>query len=125
MRSEKSEKLYQAITDLPDNIVEDAQKTRPRQPSYARRWIGGAIAAVLVIAIGFGGYGVWNFLNNNLGGSSTGGGGQGHNESSIFMSYGGPVFPLTLAANNDGISAERAVCPAFCWSANGGERHAG
>ena len=47
-------------------------------------------------------------------GGSAGAGGSGHSEASTFMSYAGPVFPLTLAEENGSITAQREHHPGLC-----------
>jgi len=42
-------------------------------------------------------------------GGSIGSDGLGHGESSTFMSYAGPVFPLTLSESDDTITAVRSI----------------
>ena len=59
----KSEKMYDAITDIRDDLVERAEAHRPRR----RRWWPAAVAAVLVVAI-VGGVILWP------GGAETSGG---------------------------------------------------
>ena len=46
-------------------------------------------------------------------GGNAGAGGSGHKDGSTFMSYAGPVFPLTLREENAAISAERTVTMDF------------
>jgi hypothetical protein len=110
MKNGKSEKLYHAITDISDEIIDEAQKTKLRKPGYTRRWTG-VTAAALLLVIGISSYGVWHWIQNNMGGA--GADGAGHDESTEFMSYGGPVFPLTLKNNPHGIKTERALCYDF------------
>lgn len=72
---------------------------RPRR--RFRPWMG-VCAALAVVVLG----GAWLVTNVRMGGSS-GSGGGGHDEASTFMSYAGPVFPLTLEDENDSITAQR------------------
>lgn len=72
---------------------------RPRR--RFRPWMG-VCAALALVVLG----GAW--LLPRMGGS-TGGGGSGHDEASTFMSYAGPVFPLTLKEENGSITAERDI----------------
>ena len=60
------------------------------------------------LAVAFLGVGVLNGTIPLLRiGGSSGSGGGGHDEASTFMSYAGPIFPLTLGEENDSITAER------------------
>ena len=47
MKQEKSEKIYDAITDIRDDLVENAQEKKPRR----RRWWPAAVAAVAAVAV--------------------------------------------------------------------------
>jgi hypothetical protein len=105
MRNEKSKKLYNAITKVREEIIDEAQKTKLRKPVCIRRWTG-IIAATVVLAVGLGSFGLWHWIQNNMRASS---GGFGHDEGTEFMSYGGPVFPLTLKGNAVGIESERSL----------------
>ena len=73
-------------------------------PGWAK-WTS-AIAACLVLTIGV------SLFFGGMGGNA-GAGGSGHEEGSTFMSYAGPVFPLTLREENAAISAERTVTMDF------------
>lgn len=72
---------------------------RPRR--RFKPWMG-VCAAVAVVVLG----GAWLVTNVRMGGNA---GGGGHDEASTFMSYAGPVFPLTLGEANDSITAERNI----------------
>lgn len=72
---------------------------RPRR--RFRPWMG-MCAAIAVVVLG----GAWLVTNVRMGGSA---GGSGHDEASTFMSYAGPIFPLTLGEANDSITAERDI----------------
>ena len=74
---------------------------RPRR--RFRPWMGVCACLAVVFLLGVG------ILTGQLpllrfGGSA---GAGGHNEGSTFMSYAGPVFPLTLGEENDAITAQR------------------
>ena len=72
---------------------------RPRR--RFRPWMG-VCAALAVAVLG----GAWLVTNVRMGGNA---GGGGHDEASTFMSYAGPIFPLTLGEGNDSITAERSI----------------
>ena len=72
---------------------------RPRR--RFRPWMG-VCAALAVVVLG----GAWLVTNVRMGGNA---GGGGHDEASTFMSYAGPIFPLTLGEGNDSITAERNI----------------
>ena len=99
--SDKSERLFQAMSEIRDEAIDEAAQEPPakRKPHHWKRWAALAACLALVAA---GGY-----LLPRLGGSSAGGG--GHDEASAFMSYAGPVFPLTLVEANGSITAQRDI----------------
>ena len=145
--SDKSQRLYDCLTEIDDELVEEtadwleavdgsggggprpepaaAPPTAPARrtagkPAW-RRW--GALAAVLVFAVGAGGYALTHSGIGGLGGNYSGGsdgasppaageGGDGGG-ATTFMSYAGPVFPLTLAEADSGVSASREVTMDF------------
>ncbi len=110
----KANDLLDLIGNVDDGILEEAEeKKRPAISGWAR-WA--AAAACLCLVIG----GVWFFVRtggHSAPGGGTGGrsgaGGSGHNEGSVFMSYAGPVFPLTLRDENPVISADRTITMDF------------
>lgn len=87
-------------------------KLSPRFGKHSgKRWRKpAALAASLALTVGLGAA-----LFSRLGGSApgipgAGQGGAGHPDgSSIFMSYAGPVFPMTAAAGGEGLVAARAL----------------
>lgn len=101
MSREQAEKLFDGITEIRDDLIEAALDAplKSRRPRW-KTW--GAIAACAVVAIGFGG--ALRLLP--FGGNAASGGG-GHGEGSVFMSYAGPIFPLTLENAEAGVSAAR------------------
>ena len=115
-----SEKIYNAITQMPDNYIHEAMSTKLKNShSIIMRFT--AIAASLALVVGIGGYLLLN-MNNlpqlPIGGST---GGSGHTDGSTeFMSYAGPVFPMTLVTENDSIAAERRLV--YDFSEFGAER---
>ena len=87
-----SQQLRERIAALP------AARRQPRR--RFRPWMG-VCAGLAVVVLG----GVWLLLR--IGGSS-GGAGAGHDEASTFMSYAGPVFPLTTLEDVN-LTAERHI----------------
>lgn len=109
----KNEKLLNAIGKIDDELIDNAvsdcaDKKAKRFPKWAK-W-SSAIAACLVLAVGLG------LLLPRMGGNfapGSGAGGGGHDEGSVFMSYAGPVFPLTLWEENAAITAQRNITMDF------------
>ena len=101
--SEKSERLFRAMSDIGDHKIDEAAETIVSRKPHWRRWT--ALAAALALVVGVGSY----FLPRMGGGAANGGSGSGTDGASTFMSYAGPVFPLTLREENDAITAERNI----------------
>ena len=98
----KPNDLLEIIGEVNDEFIHEAkekQNTKAvRFPVWAK-W-SSALAVCLVVAVCIG-----SFILPRMGGASSGG--SGHDNGSVFMSYAGPVFPLTLMEENEHISAER------------------
>lgn len=110
MSMEREKKLFDAITGIRDDLIEQAQNTKPKAKGLKwQAW--SAIAACAVLVVGIGGIMLWQNLLP-FGGSSgdAGSSGNGHGEgSTVFMSYAGPVFPLTLSQQDSQITADRHI----------------
>ena len=102
----KNERLLDAIGNIDSELIENAIREPKKRgmPRWAK-W-SSAIAACLCVAIG--GVYLAAHLGGNAGPGSAAGNG-GHDGGSVFMSYAGPVFPLTLEEENTAISAERRI----------------
>ncbi|MDY4190942.1 MAG: hypothetical protein SOX72_01840 [Oscillospiraceae bacterium] len=105
-----AEKLLYALGDIGDDLIGQAEDRRPARRT-ALKWT--AAAAGLLLAAGLGIWGVR--LLPFFGGATAGAGGAGHggegaeSSSSVFMSYGGPVFPLDVLEETPGLSASREL----------------
>ncbi len=124
-----TELVYEAITLIDDDLIDEAATYTPKKKKviHWKRWT--ALAACFILVIGLG-----NFAARFLGGrgGSTGsspneGNGGAGADGSTFMSYAGPVFPLTSLDDTDGIAAEREITLDFApwlptWYSN--EEHA-
>ena len=115
--SRRSERLLVQLSEIRDEIVEEADAPEPvgKRPAW-KRWA--AMAAGLAIVLFAAGVftGVIPLLQ--IGGNA---GGEGvnppKNGPTTFMSYAGPVFPLTLREKNDSITARRDITLDFLpWS---------
>ena len=120
----KAERLFRVLGIVDPALVEEAYAVR-RRPW--RRWA--ALAACLALAVGFGWMAAGGFRGYGsgmsggsapIGGTTgapansgyfgdSGGGGVGVEDGILFMSYGGPVLPLTAIEDTAGLTAERAV----------------
>lgn len=101
--SEQSEHLLEAMSELPDAQIDAGAQEPHRKKSPWKRWA--ALAACLTVA--FLGVGVAAGLIPLPFGANSGG--SGHDEATTFMSYAGPVFPLTLTEENNHLTAARDI----------------
>ena len=101
----KSDELLDAIGEAKDEYVQDVRNAKVKKMPGWAKWTS-AIAACLVLTLGV------SLVFGGMGGNA-GAGGSGHEDGSTFMSYAGPVFPLTLREENAAISAERTVTMDF------------
>ena len=101
----KSDELLDAIGEARDEYVQDVRNAKVKKMPGWAKWTS-AIAACLVLTIGV------SLFFGGMGGNA-GAGGSGHEDGSTFMSYAGPVFPLTLREENAAISADRTVIMDF------------
>lgn len=102
--SRASERLLEAMNSLPDATLEENVPVTAGKKRRWKKWA--ALAACLCVVVL--GVGVFTGYIPLLGGRA-GQGGSGSDGASVFMSYAGPVFPLTLGEENAAIEAERNV----------------
>lgn len=100
------EMLYDAITEVKDDLLMEAIETKPAKSKV--HWLKfGSIAAAFAVVAGLGAgvlSGEIPWLH--IGGNAAGAGADG---SMVFDAYAGPVFPLTTVKGGDGLTAERAI----------------
>ena len=104
--------LFDSITALPAELVEEAETHRFRKKTPWLRYA--AAAAVLALVIGVGGVltGRIHPPMAGSGGGSTaygGGGDEGGENGYSYMHYVGPVLPLTAMGDAAGVAVERSV----------------
>lgn len=107
-----TEKLYEAITLIDDDLIDEAGTYAPkkRKVIHWKRWAPLAACLVLVLGIGSAAhFGLFNGMGASDGNSGVNAGGEGFDGGSTFMSYAGPVFPLTALDSPDGITAQRDI----------------
>jgi len=102
-----SENLYDAITEVNDDLIAEAKNHKfTNRRGTITRWC--TVAASLVLVAGISSFAYFNLLPIGCGGSTapgSGGGGRtttSNDGSTIFMSYAGPVFPLSILEDDDG-----------------------
>lgn len=102
-----SETLYDAITEVKDELIVEAGEAKPvKNRVHWLKFSAIAAAAALVVGLGtgvFNGKIPWIPIGGN---DSHEGHGAGSPE---YMSYAGPVFPLTTVEGGEGLTAERTV----------------
>lgn len=95
------EKLYDAITDIDETFIEKAEKSLPatkkRNFIYRYKHVFIGLAACICLVYGIGVFFLWG---------PAAGGGAG-NEGTSYMSYAGPVFPLSSTSDVNGIEVTR------------------
>lgn len=120
----RAERLFQALGLVDPALVEEAVELR-RQRTTWKRWAAMAACLTLVLGLGFGwfatggfrGFGAGGGLYSGLDSGSSGGapadsgvdGYNGAEEGITFMSYAGPVFPLTTLEDSSRLTAERTI----------------
>lgn len=108
------EMLYDAMTEVKDELVLDAMAFKPVKNRV--RWMKfGAIAAAFAVVVGLSAGVLSGAIPWLIGGNAAGGGTDG---SQVFDVYAGPVFPLTAVEGGDGLTAERTITYDFVgWEA--------
>lgn len=102
-----TEALFYAITEVKDELVDEAAGVKPAKKKV--RWLKfGGIAAAVALVAGVGAGALSGNLPRPPGAASAGGAGHGEN-GSVFMSYAGPVFPMTTVDGGEGLAAVRAL----------------
>lgn len=102
--SRESERLLEAMNSLPDATLEENVPVTAGKKSSWKKW--GALAASLAVVVL--GVGIFTGFIPLLGGRA-GQSGSGSDGASVFMSYAGPAFPLTLREENTAIEAQRNI----------------
>ncbi|WP_147273182.1 hypothetical protein [Anaerobacterium chartisolvens] len=101
MSREQQQGLFDGSTDIRDDLVEQVEK---RKPKAARRcwqlWTSVAVSLVPMVVLS----GMWIVWDLGLGGWN-----DGSMNGTPFMSYAGPIFPLTLEKRQDLIAASRSI----------------
>ena len=135
--SERSERLLWALSEIDERKIDEASpEAGTRHPQWKKWGFASVAAAVLAVAIGIGSLilprmgGTNGTASPGSGGGAAntaegapGGGGAGSDGAGAFMSYAGPVFPLTLREADGDISARREIAFDFAPWVPGGERY--
>ena len=103
----KAERLFRILGLVAESLIEEAvSASSPAAVQRRRHPWRRLLAAAACLAVICGGAYLAGTLRM---GGRAGAGGSGHSEASTFMSYAGPVFPLTTAEETSSITAERNI----------------
>lgn len=106
----RAEYLLESMGEVRDEHIRDAEENGKRRlPAWAK-WAAGAAACLLLLVC-------VPFLMPRMGSGAPAadaeapeaGGGSGHDAGTLFMSYAGPLFPLTLQEDTEALIAERKI----------------
>ena len=99
----------QALGNINDKYITEALNYQKKKNIIWLKW--GAIAACACLVISLGAFLIasLNGLPDSNFGFGASAGGSGHDESTVFMSYAGPVFPLTALETAEGIETQRSI----------------
>ncbi len=116
--SDRSERLFSTLGQLPDDYVEEAAEPKKKERHWKRWGTAAACVTLAVMTVG---------IFPHLGGCGAGGGtaapeSADGGEPTAFMSYAGPILPLTLRQENANISARRDITLDFApWAEEHGD----
>lgn len=104
----KNERLLDALEKIDEDLIaEAAPGNKPPKKSNSVVWMKwGTMAACACLIIGLG---IFSIGRNAKPGDTAGSGSGGHESGSVFMSYAGPVFPLSILNDVAGIIAVRNI----------------
>ena len=102
----KAERLFRILGLVDESLIEEAVSASSPAAAQRRHPWRRLLAAAACLAVICGGAYLAGTLRM---GGRAGAGGSGHSEASTFMSYAGPVFPLTTAEETSSITAERNI----------------
>ena len=111
----KAERLFRILGLVDESLVEEAvSASSPAAVQRRHPWrrLAAAAACLAVICGGVflaGTFRMGGSTGEADGGTAPGESGDGHNAGTTFMSYAGPVFPLTTVETDTGLTAERTV----------------
>lgn len=111
MNKERERKLFDAVTYVKEELIEETQDFLDKKEGKKFKWrTWKLVAASLFLVLSLGSFAIWqNYLP--FGGSrSPGSGSSGYDGDLLdFMSYAGPVLPLSLDKTSESIKAERSI----------------
>ncbi|MBD5459509.1 MAG: hypothetical protein HDR26_00975 [Lachnospiraceae bacterium] len=124
----KKEEFFEILGELDEDIIQDAREPVKKKTGWKIWGAAAGMAAALTLALGFGLGGWGRTMRPDHFGSQAGN--SGHEEGSLFMSYAGPVLPMTAMEGGGDISAQRTLIydfslwdPVWQPDENGGGRY--
>ena len=111
----KAERLFRILGLVDESLIEEAvSASSPAAVQRRHPWrrIAAAAACLAVICGGVfltGTFRMGSSTGEADGGTMIGESGDGHNAGTVFMSYAGPMFPLTTVETDTALTAERTV----------------
>ena len=99
----KSEKIFEALTEIEDKYIEEAEKEKLPKRKISILKNAGMAAAFFVGVVALGIIGMLIIPK------ASAGGGTNREPGENYMSYAGPAFPLTALEDTDGLSFERSI----------------
>ena len=110
----KAERLFRVLGLVDEDLIEEDAFPAARQRNFPlRKALAAAACLVLVCGVswlvtgGFRGMGNFSFPAESSGSGISTDSEPSSEKGTTFMSYAGPVFPLTLSEENGGLTAER------------------
>ncbi len=95
----RSDELLEIIGEAPDELIHDAKTRQGKEKPRLLKYLP-SIAACLCLLVG------GAYLFTHVGGND---GGSGLSGQQTYMSYEGPVLPLTVLENSEAITARRQI----------------
>ncbi len=105
----RRERLFGTLNEISEEKIDEAAPVEGKKQFHWKRWTALAASLVLIVGVGVGSYILFRPQLGDGSGIIAGSGGSGTNGTSTFMSYAGPVFPLTLKETDSAITAEREI----------------
>ena len=109
----KAERLFRVLELVDEDLIEEAASPTARQRNFPlRKALAAAACLALVCCVSWLALGRLSMGSSSFPGETSGSGIAADSEPSsekgtTFMSYAGPVFPMTLAEEAEGLTAER------------------
>jgi len=104
----KPNDLIDIIGEAADEHIQDAKKQKKNRVPRWTKWTAAAAAVCIAVTAGFFAFQQGPSLNETQSPAAQNGYG-GHDEGTVFMSYAGPIFPLTVKEDAEGLTAQRNI----------------